>query len=59
MKIGFTCSHPILHAGLNQMLREAKEQCDYPQFVDYRLIPSLDRKEKNLLHKHLLKDTVC
>ena len=31
MKVGFTCStFDLLHAGHIIMLREAKEQCDYP-----------------------------
>ena len=29
------------------MLREAKEQCDYP-YADCKLIPSVDRAEKNV-----------
>ena len=48
MKIGFTCSSfDLLHAGHVQMLREAKEQCDY-LIVGLQMDPSLDRpKEKN------------
>ena len=46
MKIGFTCStFDLLHAGLNQMLREAKEQCDY-LICGLQVDPSIDRKEK-------------
>ncbi len=47
MKIGFTCStFDLLHAGHIQMLREAKEQCDY-LIVGLQFDPSMDRPEKN------------
>jgi glycerol-3-phosphate cytidylyltransferase len=47
MKVGFTCStFDLLHAGHIQMLREAKEQCDY-LIVGLQFDPSLDRPEKN------------
>lgn len=47
MKIGFTCStFDLLHAGHVQMLREAKEQCDY-LIVGLQFDPSTDREEKN------------
>ena len=47
MKIGFTCStFDLLHAGHVQMLREAKEQCDY-LICGLQVDPSVDRKEKN------------
>ena len=48
MKIGFTCSSfDLLHAGHVQMLRDAKEQCDY-LMVGLQMDPSIDRpKEKN------------
>lgn len=47
MKIGFTCSaFDLLHAGHIQMLREAKEQCDY-LICGLHVDPSLDRLEKN------------
>ena len=47
MRIGFTCStFDLLHAGHVQMLRDAKEQCDY-LIVGLQLDPSVDRKEKN------------
>lgn len=47
MKMGFTCSaFDLLHAGHVQMLREAKEQCDY-LICGLQVDPSLDRAEKN------------
>ncbi len=47
MKIGFTCStFDLLHAGHVQMLREAKEQCDY-LIVGLQMDPTIDRAEKN------------
>ena len=47
MKIGFTCgAMDLLHAGHVQMLREAKEQCDY-LICGLQVDPSVDRKEKN------------
>ena len=47
MKIGFTCStFDLLHAGHVQMLREAKDQCDY-LICGLQVDPSIDRKEKN------------
>jgi glycerol-3-phosphate cytidylyltransferase len=47
MRIGFTCStFDLLHAGHVQMLREAKDQCDY-LIVGLQTDPSVDRPEKN------------
>ena len=47
MKIGFTAStFDLLHAGHVQMLREAKEQCDY-LICGLQTDPTIDRKEKN------------
>ena len=47
MKVGFTCStFDLLHAGHVQMLREAKEQCDY-LICGLQVDPSIDRAEKN------------
>ena len=47
MKIGFTCSaFDLLHAGHVQMLRDAKEQCEY-LMVGLHVDPAIDRLEKN------------
>jgi len=47
MKIGFTCStFDLFHAGHIQMLRDAKEQCEY-LICGLQIDPSLDRPEKN------------
>ena len=47
MRIGFTCStFDLLHAGHVQMLRDAKQHCDY-LLVGLQIDPSLDRPEKN------------
>ena len=47
MKVGFTASaFDLLHAGHVQMLREAKEQCDY-LLCGLQIDPSLDRNTKN------------
>jgi len=47
MRVGFTCStFDLLHAGHVQMLREAKEQCDY-LICGLQMDPSIDRSEKN------------
>ena len=47
MKVGFTASaFDLLHAGHVQMLRDAKEQCDY-LLCGLQVDPSLDRPEKN------------
>lgn len=47
MKVGFTASaFDLLHAGHVQMLREAKEQCDY-LMVGLQTDPTLDRTDKN------------
>ena len=48
MKVGFTAStFDLLHAGHIQMLREAKEQCDY-LICGLQTDPTLDRPEKNM-----------
>jgi glycerol-3-phosphate cytidylyltransferase len=45
--VGFTCSSwDLLHSGHVQMLREAKEQCDY-LICGLQLDPSTDRRDKN------------
>jgi glycerol-3-phosphate cytidylyltransferase len=47
MKVGFTASaFDLLHAGHIQMLREAKEQCDY-LICGLQIDPTMDRKDKN------------
>lgn len=47
MRIGFTCStFDLLHAGHIQMLRDAKEQCEY-LICGLQVDPSIDRPEKN------------
>lgn len=47
MRTGFTCStFDLLHAGHVQMLREAKEQCDY-LICALQVDPSIDRQDKN------------
>jgi glycerol-3-phosphate cytidylyltransferase len=47
MKVGFTAStFDLLHAGHVQMLREAKEQCDY-LICGLQVDPSVDRANKN------------
>jgi|TARA_X000000950_G_scaffold22908_1_gene24564 glycerol-3-phosphate cytidylyltransferase len=47
MKVGFTASaFDLLHAGHVQMLREAKEQCDY-LICGLQIDPSIDRPEKS------------
>ena len=47
LKVGFTCSvFDLLHAGHIQMLRDAKEQCDY-LIVGLQVDPTIDRPEKN------------
>lgn len=47
MKIGFTAStFDLLHAGHIQMLREAKDNCDY-LICGLQIDPSIDRPEKN------------
>lgn len=47
MKVGITfSSFDLLHAGHVQMLREAKEQCDY-LICGLQMDPQIDRSEKN------------
>ena len=47
MKVGFTASaFDLLHAGHVQMLREAKDQCEY-LIVGLQVDPSNDRVNKN------------
>ena len=47
MVVGFTCStFDLLHAGHVQMLRDAKDQCDY-LICGLQVDPTLDRPEKN------------
>ena len=47
MIVGFTCSaFDLLHAGHVQMLRDAKDQCDY-LMCGLQVDPTIDRPEKN------------
>ena len=47
MKVGFTCSSfDLLHSGHVQMLRDAKEQCDY-LICGLQTDPTIDRPQKN------------
>lgn len=47
MRIGFTCSSfDLLHAGHVDMLRQAKEQCDY-LICGLQVDPTIDRPSKN------------
>jgi len=47
MKVGFTAStFDLLHSGHIQMLREAKDQCEY-LICGLQVDPSQDRSEKN------------
>jgi glycerol-3-phosphate cytidylyltransferase len=47
MKVGFTCSaFDMLHSGHIQMLRDAKEKCEY-LICGLQTDPSVDRPEKN------------
>ena len=46
-KVGFTASaFDLLHAGHIQMLRDAKEQCDY-LICGLQMNPAIERREKN------------
>jgi glycerol-3-phosphate cytidylyltransferase len=48
MKVGFTCSSfDLLHSGHVQMLRDAKDQCDY-LIAGLQTDPTIDRPEKNM-----------
>jgi len=47
MRVGFTCSaFDLLHAGHVQMLRDAKDQCEY-LICGLQVDPTLDRPNKN------------
>jgi len=47
VRVGFTCSSfDLLHAGHVQMLRDAKDRCEY-LICGLQVDPTLDRPEKN------------
>lgn len=63
MKVGITFScFDLLHAGHAQMLREAKDQCDY-LIAALQTDPTIDRPEKNrpiqsLVERHIQLSSV-
>ena len=57
MKVGFTCStFDLLHAGHIQMLKDAKEECDY-LIVGLQTDPTLDRPD-TVSYTHLTLPTI-
>jgi glycerol-3-phosphate cytidylyltransferase len=47
MRVGFTCSSwDLLHSGHVQMLKDARDQCDY-LIVGIQTDPTVDRPDKN------------